>query len=296
MIEEIVEGLYLVHGASKGRFPWSHSILAVGDRTVLFDTGCGEKAIDEVKESYHVDLVVNSHTHPDHFSGNHHFRECELWVPDMFASILPDLENMSLRLTGGGEPAREWLHLVREVLGHVPTEPTGTFWEGDVIDLGDMRFRALYTPGHTLDHFCFLEEKRRIILSFDIDLTPFGPWYGHVECDLDQFCDSLHRVLALRPEMIVSSHRRPLSEGIEEEIAAFDDVFVRRNRKVLDLLGSGPATPEGLAGLSPFYGVPDSGFALARYFEARMIEKHLELLERRGLAEKQGDGSYRMVR
>jgi len=202
---------------------------------------------------------------------------------------------MSLRLAGGGEPAREWLNLVRAVLGHVPTAPTGTFWEGDVIDLGSMRYRAVYTPGHTLDHFCFLEEKSGTILSFDIDLTSFGPWYGHVECDLDQFCDSLHRVLALRPEMIVSSHRRPISEGIDEEIAAFEDVFVRRNEKVLSMLEGGPATPEGLAELSPFYGVRDSGFALARYFEARMVVKHLELLERRGLAERNEDGSYRLA-
>jgi len=292
MIEEIVEGLYLVRGTNRGRFPWSHSILAVGDRTVLFDTGCGAEAIEEVKRNYHIDLVVNSHTHPDHFSGNHHFQGYELWVPDMFASILPDLENMSLRLAGGGEPAREWLHLVQEVLGHVPTEPTGTFWGGDVIDLGSMRFRAVYTPGHTLDHFCFLEEERRIILSFDIDLTPFGPWYGHAECDLDQFCDSLHRVLALRPEMIVSSHRSPISEGIAEEIAAFDDVFVRRNEKILAMLEEEPATPEELADLSPFYGVPESDFALARYFEARMVEKHLELLARRDLAERREDGKY----
>ncbi len=292
MIKEITDGLYLVHGENRGRFPWSHSILAVGDRTVLFDTGCGADAIEEVKENFRIELVINSHTHPDHFSGNHHFQGYELWVPDMFASILPDLESMSLRLAGGGKPAREWLHLVREVLGHVATVPTGTFWEGDVIDLGSMRFRAVYTPGHTLDHFCFVEEKRRIVLSFDIDLTPFGPWYGHVECDLEQFCDSLHRVLSLRPEMIVSSHRRPISEGVAEEIAAFEDVFVRRNEKIMSMLDEGPATPEELADTSPFYGVPESDFALARYFEARMIEKHLELLAGRGLAERGEDGRF----
>ncbi|MEW6554589.1 MAG: MBL fold metallo-hydrolase [Actinomycetota bacterium] len=292
MIEEIVDGLYLVHGANRGRFPWSNSVLAVGDRTVLFDTGCGAEAIGEVQSSFDIDLVINSHTHPDHFSGNHLFRGSELWVPDIFAPILPDLERMSLRLAGGGEPAREWLHLVRDVLGHVPVEPTGTFWEGDVIDLGSMRFRAVYTPGHTLDHFCFLEEERRIVLSFDIDLTPFGPWYGHAECDLDLFCDSLHRVLGLRPGMVVSSHRRPIREGIEEEVAAWSDIFVSRNEKIMRMLEEGPATPEGLAGRSPFYGVPENSFALARYFEARMVEKHLELLVRQGLATRREDGSY----
>jgi glyoxylase-like metal-dependent hydrolase (beta-lactamase superfamily II) len=295
MIEEIAGGLYLVHGANKGRFPWSHSILAVGDRVVLFDTGCGPEAIDEVKRRFRIDLVVNSHTHPDHFSCNHLLRGHEIWAPEMFAPILADLDRMSIRLAGGGEPAREWLHLVREVLGHVPTAPTGTFQEGDVIDLGRMRFRAVHTPGHTADHFCFLEEERGILLSFDIDLTPFGPWYGHDECDLDEFCASLRRIMELKPGMVVSSHRRPISEGIEEEIAAFDAVFVQRNEKILAMLDDSPVTPEGLAELSPIYGVQDSGFALARYFEARMIEKHLQLLERRGRAVKSPDGTYRLA-
>ena len=295
MIEEISEGLYLVHGANKGRFPWSHSILAVGDSVVLFDTGCGAEATEEVKSRFKVDLVVNSHTHPDHFSCNHHFREYELWAPEMFASILPDLESMSRRLAGGGEPAREWLHLVREVLGHEPVAPTGTFWDGDVIDLGTLRFRAVHTPGHTADHFCFLEEKTRTMLTFDIDLTPFGPWYGHVESDLDQFCDSLHRVLELEPSMVVSSHRRPIVEGIAEEVAAFDAVFVRRNERILGMLGKRPATPEELAASSPIYGVPENDFVLARYFEARMVEKHLELLARTGLAVRGEDGRYTSV-
>jgi glyoxylase-like metal-dependent hydrolase (beta-lactamase superfamily II) len=295
MIEQITQGLYLIHGANKGRFPWSHSILAAGDSTVLFDTGCGREAIEEAAERFPIDLVVNSHTHPDHFSGNHLLQGYELWVPDMFAPILADLEKMSVRLAGGGEPAREWLHLVREVLGHVPVPPTGTFKDGDVIDLGTMRFRAVHTPGHTADHYCFLEEERGILLSFDIDFTSFGPWYGHAECDLDQFCASLRCISELEPDIVVSSHRRPIREGIEEEIAAFDAVFVRRNEKILVMLENGPATPEELAELSPIYGVQGSAFALARYFEARMIEKHLELLGRRGLAEKLENGSHRLV-
>lgn len=295
MIEEIAEGLYLVHGVNRGRFPWSHSVLAVGDRVVLFDTGCGEEAAREAEQRFPVEVVINSHTHIDHFSGNHLFPGRELWVPGTFASILPDLEKMSIRLAGGGEPAQEWLRLAREILGHEPVPPTNTFREGDLVDLGTASFRALHTPGHTLDHFCFWDEERGILLSFDIDLTRFGPWYGHVECDLDQFRASLRRLLSLDPRMVVSSHRSPVRENIEEELEKFLAVFDKRDRLVLQLLESGPATPEKLAELSPIYGVRDSGFALARYFEARMIEKHLEYLERRGMVRKLEDGSYRRI-
>ncbi len=295
LIEEITEGLYLVRGANRGRFPWSHSVLAVGERVFLFDTGCGEDALREVEKRFPVETVVNSHTHIDHFSGNHLLPGRELLVPEAFAPMLADLERMSLRLAGGGEPSREWLHLARDILGHVPVSPTGTFREGDLIDVGKCRFRALHTPGHTLDHFCFWDEKREILLSFDIDLTRFGPWYGHEECDLDQFRASLERILSLRPAVVVSSHRSPVRENVVEEITAFREVLDRRDRMVLELLARGPATPEALAELSPIYGVRGSRFALARYFEARMIEKHLEWLERRGLVTRDAGNLYRLA-
>jgi glyoxylase-like metal-dependent hydrolase (beta-lactamase superfamily II) len=295
MIEEVTDGIYLVLGANKGRFPWSHSILSTGDINVLFDTGCGAEAIEEVKQDFPIDLVINSHTHPDHFSGNHHFKGYELWVPERFSDILDDLDKMSVRFAGGGEPSRNWLHLVKEVLGHRPTPPTGSYWEGDVIDLGTSRFKALYTPGHTADHFCFLEEDRGILLSFDIDLTPFGPWYGHAECDLDEFRASLRRLKELPLKMVISSHRHPITTGIVKEIAAFDAVFDLRTEKIHRMLEEGPAAPEELAEESPIYGVKERGFALFTYFESRMIEHHLKLLAKRGDIELLEDGRYRIA-
>jgi len=292
-IEPIAKDLYLIIGANGGRFPWSHSILAVGDRVVLFDTGCGSEAIEEVKKSFSIDLIVNSHTHPDHFSGNHLFSGCELSVPSLFAGVLCDLEKMSMRLAGGGDAAREWMLLVRETLGHEPVAPTATYDDGDLIDVGRAKFRAIHTPGHLADHFCFFEESSGILLSFDIDLTPFGPWYGHSECDLDDFCESLHKILELKPCMVVSSHRYPVTQDIAGEIAAFASVFVRRNQEILRMLDGRAFKPEEMAILSPIYGLKNNDSALFHYFESRMIEKHLELLARRGSARREADGSYR---
>ena len=107
--------------------------------------------------------------------------------------------------------------------------------------------------------------------------------------------DSLRKILEIAPRMIVSSHRRPITSGIEEEIAAFDAVFVSRNQKILQMLEKGPATPEQLAELSPIYGIEGSSFALAFYFESRMIEKHLELLTRRGLVERTEGGAFQLA-
>ncbi len=294
MLEEIDGGIYLVHGSNKGRFPFSHSILATGERNVLFDTGCGRKACREVIERFPLDLVVNSHTHPDHFSGNGEFAGHELKVPEMFGGMLTDLERMSVRLAGGGEASGQWLFMVKVLLGHHPVEPTSFFRDGDVIDCGGPRFTAVHAPGHLADHFCFFEEKRGILLSFDIDLTPFGPWYGHVESDIVTFRASLEKIAALQPRLVLSSHRPPVASGIEAELAAFAAVFDRRAREVLELLERGPATPEMLADLSPFYGLAGRTFALYHYFESRMLEKHLDLLVEMGKVKRDETGYYRL--
>lgn len=294
MLEEICDGIYLVHGFNKGRFPFSHSILVTGERNVLFDTGCGPEACREVAERFPLDLVVNSHTHPDHFSGNGEFAGYELRVPEMFGGMLSDLTRMSVRLAGGGEASEQWLFMVKEILGHRPVEPSSFFRDGDPIDCGGLRLTAVHTPGHLADHFCFFEEQRGILLSFDIDLTPFGPWYGHVESDIGTFRESLTKIAALEPRLVVSSHRPPVTSGIEEELDAFAAVFDRRAREVLELLKRGPATPEMLADLSPFYGLKGRTFALYHYFESRMLEKHLDLLVETGRVKCDEAGFYRL--
>ncbi len=290
-LEEVAGGLYLVKGENGGRFPFPHSVLVTGDRNVLFDTGCGIRTLQRLKERVSIDLVVNSHTHPDHFSGNHLFRGLELVVPEMFAGMLTDLEAMSVRLAGGGEPSRQWLFMVREILQHEPAAPTGTFTAGHVIEAGGYSFEAIHTPGHTADTYCFFDRGERILLSFDYDLTPFGPWYGHEESGLPETRASIERLIDLEPRLVVSSHRMPVSRGIEEAFRKYDRVIDRRSEKVLGMLQKGPATPEQLADLSPIYGLKTS-FALYHYFESRLLEKHLELLVEEGLAARNESGTY----
>ncbi|MBU1671339.1 MAG: MBL fold metallo-hydrolase [Actinobacteria bacterium] len=291
LLHEVTENIYLLRGENGGRFPFPYSVVVTGGPNVLFDTGCGLRTLERLRERVNIDLVVNSHTHPDHFSGNHLFGGVELLVPEAFAGILADLEAMSVRLAGGGEPAEQWLFMVREILGHRPTEPTGTFVEGRVIEAGGYAFEAVHTPGHTADTYCFYDPVSRVLLSFDYDLTPFGPWYGHVESSLPETRASIEKLIGLEPGLVVSSHRMPLSAGIEEAFREYDAVIDRRTEVVLGMLEKGPATPEQLADLSPIYGLKPS-FALYHYFESRLIEKHLELLVEEGLASTNESGTY----
>jgi len=291
LLEEVAPGLYLVKAENRGRFPFSHSVLVTGEQNVLFDTGSGVRVMERLRDTLRVDLVVNSHTHPDHFSGNHCFGGRELMVPEMFADILDDLDKMSVRLAGGGEPSAQWLFFVTEILQHRPTPPTATYAEGHVVEAGDYVFEAIHTPGHTADTYCFFDYDKRVLLSFDYDLTDFGPWYGHAESDLRQTRASIEKLIALEPRLVVSSHREPVKSGIEEAFRKYDRVVDVRTELILEMLAEGPATPEQLADKSPIYGLQPT-FALYHYFESRLIEKHLEVMEEEGRVVKGEDGVY----
>ncbi len=296
MIREIRGNIHLVAGANAGQFPFSHSVLVTGRRNVLFDTGCGRDACHAVLRRYELSMVVNSHTHPDHFSGNHRFPGTPLVVPEQFAAMLPDLPRMSRRLAGGGEAAEQWMFMVRELLEHQPREPGHVYGEGEVIDTGALQFEAIHTPGHLEDHFCFFERDEGTLLSFDMDLSPFGPWYGHAESDLPALRESLRKLRELHPRTVISSHLAEPLEGEESIQAAFEEyeaVIDRREQQLMELLPEEGSTPEELAISSPIYRLrPAQGFTLYHYFESRMIEKHLEIAETKGLLSRDAVGRY----
>jgi hypothetical protein len=58
------------------------------------------------------------------------------------------------------------------------------------------------------------------------------------------------------------------------------------------MLDDTPKTVEDIASRSPIYEMGEERFALYRYFEEKMIEKHLELLEASGHIHRSDQGYY----
>ena len=105
---KITDHITLIKGKNQGRFPFSHSILIEDDITALIDTGCGIDYLNQLKSD--VDIVIKSHSHPDHTAGNWVFTGIPLTVPQEEGDFNSDITKLSVRYAG--EYAAIWRDVV----------------------------------------------------------------------------------------------------------------------------------------------------------------------------------------
>ena len=76
--------------------------------------------------------------------------------------------------------------------------------DGDVIEVGDLRLRAIHTPGHTPGSTSFLLDGEPLLLTGDT-LFPGGPGNTRFEgASFDQIIDSIdQRLFTLPPDLLV---------------------------------------------------------------------------------------------
>ncbi len=109
---------------------------------------------------------------------------------------------------------------------------------------GDTELRAVYTPGHAPDHFCFFDERSGDLFCGDLAraggtiVVPAS--HGG---DLVAYLDSLRRVRAMSPKRLLPGHG-----PIVNEPAALIDRYLRhradREAQIVDILRSGARLPE----------------------------------------------------
>lgn len=284
--QRITDSTYLVQGKNNGRFPFSHSILIFNDHkeAVLIDTGCGIETLQQLKEEYHIYRIINSHTHPDHSAGNWIFQDNveSIEVPIQGLNTSGNILALSNRFTEPGEIAKYWRDNIPTIMGMKDCKPTQSFDNKTVFDFGVTTLLPIHTPGHTIDHYCLYEPDEKILFSFDIDLTSFGPWYGHRESSISEFRDSIKKLKELDLTSLVSSHRDIITDHIYEQMDNFYQKFDERSEKIRALLQEEVLTIDQLVESKPIYGDFPYAKPLLRYWEEQMIRKHIAELEQRG--------------
>jgi glyoxylase-like metal-dependent hydrolase (beta-lactamase superfamily II) len=298
-LEPIADGIELVKGANKGRFPFSHSILfshGDGDYT-LIDTGCGIEILKRLKDTFHIVRVINSHAHLDHASGNWVFGEdgVEIHVPQESFESSGDAVRLSERFAEPGALAQTLRGFMKTAFEFRECRPTHTFDNDTVFQFNSTTLVPIHTPGHTADHYAFWEPNRKIVFGLDIDLTRFGPWYAHRESSIELFKQSIGRIKALDSRIYVSSHKGVITGNIAGRLDDYLGIFERNQQKVLALIDDTGKTFDELLTLSPIYGGFPYPMDVLTYWEGQMISKHLEILVSEGTIKQKESGEYTRV-
>lgn len=158
--------------------------------------------------------------------------------------------------------------------------------DGDWIPLtpgrGDWTLRALYTPGHTRDHLCYLHPRTKSL--FTGDLIPGGAGTVIIDPpdgDMGEYLFSLERLLSEPVETLFPGHGSPQG-GAMRRIAGLIAHRRERETKVSAALSE---EPETLADLVP-RAYADTPRELWPYAERSLLAHLLKLeVERRAVRE-----------
>ena len=284
----LAPGFFLIQAPNASRFPYCNSFLLTGRQNVLIDAGIGVARIRELDALCRIDVLIISHSHPDHILAWHILKDRQILLPRETPESVYDLKRLGERFTNTQPRAEHWQHRVGTGIGvRALRPPDDRYEDGTQLVYEPFVLEAIHAPGHLDDHYCFLEHTSETLLTTDIDFTGFGPWYGNPESDIVTFKTSIQRVRRYEHQQVCSSHKPPIRQDTQQAFTAYLNLFDRQQQSVLELCES-PRTMAELLDRSPFYRNRAPDAIMQHMFEEQMITKNLALLEQTGMVRRRG--------
>ena len=113
--------------------------------------------------------------------------------------------------------------------------PTRTLNDGDVVRIGELRLRAVHTPGHASNHLCYLLEGAGLLFSGDHIMQGSTVVIGPPDGDMQQYLQSLARLQGEPVTRIAPGHGTVI-EDAQAEIARVIAHRLQREAKVVERL------------------------------------------------------------
>jgi glyoxylase-like metal-dependent hydrolase (beta-lactamase superfamily II) len=277
-------------GDRNGSYPAGNSLLVTGTaETALIDPSV--TVVSRGGAPTPIDVVINSHAHEDHLAGNGLFADARVHIHHDDRPGAVSLDGL-LDVYGLPSPVREeFAQTILEEFHYAPRPDAHGFSDGHRFDLGTTTIEAVHLPGHTRGHSGFLTDD--VFFLSDIDLTGFGPYYGDMWSDLEDFEASLHKVRDIDVTWYVTFHHKGIIEGRPAFIGLLDSfhaVIGRRHDAMLDYLAE-PRSVEDMA-QHRFVYRQHVDLPFAHHVEQRTAELHLQRMLARGEATEVDPGRF----
>ena len=118
--------------------------------------------------------------------------------------------------------------------------------DGDIVRAGNVNLTALYTPGHSADHLCFLLADDGAVFTGDLILGQGSSMVTYPEGDVAAYLRSLDRLAELNPRMLFPGHWDPVPDAMGK-IDQYRRHRLEREAQVLAAVGQGSGTAAELA-------------------------------------------------
>lgn len=290
--QRLTEYVSVLVGTDNGRYPSGNSLLVRGEgEAVIIDP-----SVDVVTRGgapVPVDAVINSHSHEDHMPGNGFFVDARIHIHDEDLPGARSLDGLMDVYGLSGQPRADFSRQVVEEFHYRPRPDAEGFADGHVWDLGQTQVEAVHLPGHTRGHSGFRITDGVFFLS-DIDLTAFGPYYGDVWSDLEQFEASLEQIRDEDARYYVTFHHKGVIEGRERFLELLDEfhaVIPRRHEAMLAYLAEPHSLDDMVA--HRFIYRPHVQHVFADNVEHRCAAMHVQRMLARGEATEVEPGRFR---
>lgn len=306
MLEKITENIHkltIPYGAQE-----VNCYFAEGARGyTIIDTGIySGEAIElwkNILRDIQVEKVVLTHTHQDHIGLAAWFQQ-EIGVP-VFVSNLGYQEMQKHRTADIRERIKQLL--LKHGAEELPTrtrddsfiyefEPDGFFNDGQEIQLGDVSYQVIWTPGHAPDHFCFYQPDTQVMLAGDHLLKEISPviglWDGIETNPLEGYYGSLERIYNYPAEVALPGHGAPIY-NLAERASETKNKHDARLHQVQNLVKSEGKTAYQVC--QEIYGELRPPLYISQLMAALTRLIYLESLGKVGRTERDGVVEFRAV-
>jgi len=166
--------------------------------------------------------------------------------------------------------------------------PDRVLRDGDVVDCGEFRLRAVHTPGHASNHLCYLLDGERWLFTGDHVMQGSTVVISPPDGDMTTYLKSLERLLALDLAAFAPGHGRVIDKPHDEVKRLIAHRFKREKKVVAAFSKQNPATLDELLPLV-YDDVPQGIHPVAR----RSLHAHLIKLREDGRVTESGE-SWRL--
>jgi glyoxylase-like metal-dependent hydrolase (beta-lactamase superfamily II) len=319
-MNEIYKNIYQIDVTlPKSPLKLLHSYIIRGEnRNLIVDTGFNDpqckddlfRALYELGVDLDYTDIFLTHSHADHsglvcslLTGKN-----KVYCSDIDGTImngilsdkLKDMVNINLDLSSTPQPRRldyknhpAMVFVMDRVIDYTPVS------EGDIIEIGEYKFKVIDLPGHTQGQCGLYEENHKIFFCGDHILNKITPniiFWNFEQDSLQIYKDSLEKVKAMDVKYLYSAHR----DMIENHIKRINQILLhheRRLKEIVDFIDGESKTAYEIAqavtwdfGDGDFekFGVQQVWFAVSE------VLAHLENLRHTGVLEKvEIDGEVR---